>query len=150
MKKFEFSLEKILQFKNQNLKNLKNDLSNLQFLLSKKDEEIENLKIKYIKSDNLYIEKTRTLILSYEIQYYKDYMNSLLNLIKKKSEEKQILLKKIELKKLEIIEMNREISTIDKLKEKKVDEYNKALQKSEEIFIEEFVTASSLMSTQNF
>ena len=80
----------------------------------------------------------------YEIKFYKDYMNTILNNVKKEEEEKELILKKIEAKKQEIINLNIEISSIEKLREKKYIKYNYQVQKMEEILIEEFVSSSSI------
>lgn len=144
MKKFKFSLEKILQLKQQMLKNLKNDLSTLQMQLREKEKEIEILKIKYIESNEIYNNKSSKSIMPYEIKFYKDYMNTILNNVKKEEEEKELILKKIEAKKQEIINLNIEISSIEKLREKKYIKYNYQVQKMEEILIEEFVSSSSI------
>jgi flagellar FliJ protein len=140
MKKFKFSLEKILQLKEQILKNLKNDLSFLQLALKEKEAEIQDLWSKYYKTDNEYKERSSKSIMPYEIAQYKDYMSYILNMIKKKEEEKLVIIKKVEAKKQEIINMNIEISTLEKLKEKKLIKYNYNVQKMEEILIEEFVS----------
>lgn len=144
MKKFKFSLEKILQLKQQMLKNLKNDLSTLQMQLREKEKDIEILKIKFIESNEVYNTKSSKSIMPYEIKFYKDYMNTILNNMKKEEEEKELILKKIEAKKQEIINLNIEISSIEKLKEKKLAKYNYQVQKMEEILIEEFVSSSSI------
>lgn len=148
MKKFKFSLEKILQLKEQILKNLKNDLSFLQMALKEKDAEIQDLWSKYYKTDNEYKEKSSKSIMPYEIAQYKDYMTYITNMIKKKEEEKSVILKKIEAKKQEIINMNIEISTLEKLKDKKLAKYNYKVQKMEEILIEEFVSNSTSVSAE--
>ncbi len=46
-----------------------------------------------------------------------------------------------------MIEAKKEKASIDKLKEKKLDQYNKEVLKSEELFIEEFV--SNTMSVRS-
>lgn len=148
MKKFKFSLEKVLQLKEQLLKNLKNDLSFLQLALKEKEAEIQELWAKYYKTDNEYKEKSSHSIMPYEIAHYKDYMTSITNMIKKKEEEKAVILKKIEAKKQEIISMNIEISTLEKLKDKKLVKYNYKVNKMEEIMIEEFVSNSSTVSAK--
>ena len=141
MKKFKFSLEKILQLKNQFLKSLKNDLGILQIQLREKENEINELKIKYKTTEEIYKIKSSSSILPYEIKQYKDFLNSILNRIKKEEETKNLIIKKIEAKKQEIIDMNIEISSIEKLKEKKLVRYNYEVQKMEEILIEEFVSS---------
>lgn len=148
MKNFKFSLEKILNFKEQVLKSLKNDLSNLMVLLSNKDKEINEIKELYVKIENDYKEKTENVVLSYEIQYYKNYLSTLINKINKCLVDRKVILKKIDSKKNEIVEVNKEISSLDKLKEKKLDEYNKHTQKQEELFIEEFVNTCTIMNSR--
>jgi len=148
MKKFKFSLEKILQLKEQILKSLKNDLGILQMQLNEKEKNILALNIKYKQSDEIYKVKSSNSIMPYEIKHYKDFMNSIIKSIKKEEDEKQLILKKIEAKKQEIINLNIEISSIEKLKEKKLLKYNYDLQKTEEILIEEFVS-STTMNQQN-
>ena len=44
-----------------------------------------------------------------------------------------------EAKRLEVVEAKKDTSSIEKLREKKLDSYNKAVQKSEELIIEEFM-----------
>ena len=51
-------------------------------------------------------------------------------------------------KRLEVVEAKKDTSSIEKLREKKLDSYNKAVQKSEELIIEEFVTTARVMAAQ--
>ena len=53
--------------------------------------------------------------------------------------------KREEKKRSEVVEAKQETSSIDKLKEKKLKEYEKAVQKQEELFIEEFVSTKNAM-----
>jgi flagellar FliJ protein len=57
------------------------------------------------------------------------------------------LKKKEEHKRNEVVEARKEKASIEKLKEKKLDQYNKEVLRSEELFIEEFV--SNTMSVHN-
>ena len=56
------------------------------------------------------------------------------------------LRKREELKRNEVVEARKEKASIEKLKEKKLVQYNKEVLRSEELFIEEFV--SNKMSVQ--
>lgn len=144
MKKFKFSLEKILDLKNQFLKNLKNDLLKLKLELKNKEEEIENLNLKIIDTDNKYVEKSKLCISPVEILAYKDYLDRLYAEKKELFMQKHIINNKIENKKKDIIQMNMEISTLEKLREKKLEDYNYQVQKAEEQLIEEFISMSSV------
>ena len=112
--------------------------------LRDKEKYIESLNDRYIESNEVYKEKSSKSIMPYEIKFYKDYMNSILSSIKKTEDEKELILRKIEAKKQEIIDLNVEISSIEKLKERKLSKYNYQVQKMEEILIEEFVSSSSI------
>ena len=57
-----------------------------------------------------------------------------------------MLRKKEEAKRNEVVEAKKETSSIDKLKEKKLDAYNKEVQKEDERFIEEFVATKRAMA----
>jgi len=144
MKKFKFSLEKILDLKNQFLKNLKNDLMRLKLDLKNKEDEINDLNRKIADTDAKYVEKTKESISSVEIVSYKDYLDRLYMEKKELFMQKRIIINKIENKKKDVISMNMEISTLEKLREKKMDDYNYKVQKAEEQLIEEFISMSSV------
>ncbi len=144
MKKFQFSLEKVLQLKEQILKNLKNDLATFQIQLAKKEEDIRILLLKYRETEDSFNKKSAQSIMPFEIKYYKDFLETILKNIKKEEDLKSIILKKIETKKQEIIDTNIEISTLEKLKEKKLAKYTYEEQKAHQILIEEFVSNVSV------
>jgi flagellar FliJ protein len=144
MKKFNFSLQKILEIKEQLLKNLKIELTNLNLECRNIEDHIKNLKVKFKSIDNEYVEKTYKSISTGEMLYYKMLMESILKQIEVKEEEREILLKKMSVKRQEIISMNIEISSLEKLKEKEMEKYNKEFMRKEEIFIDEFVSNKSM------
>lgn len=146
MKKFNFSLQKVLEIKEQLLKNLKIELGNLNHECRNIEIDIKNLHDKFKNMDNEYVEKSYKCISTGEIQYYKMLMESILKQIEDKEEEREILLNKIAAKRQEIIDLNIEISSLEKLKEKEMEKYNKDSMKKEEIFIEEFVSNKSIYS----
>ena len=144
MKKFNFSLQKILEIKEQLLKNLKIELTSLNLECRNIEDHIKKLKVKFKSIDNEYVEKTYKSISTGEMLYYKMLMESILKQIEVKEEEREILLKKMSVKRQEIISMNIEISSLEKLKEKEMEKYNKEFMRKEEIFIDEFVSNKSM------
>lgn len=145
MKKFDFSLQKVLEIKQQLLKNLKVELNNMNQHFKNLEIEKKNLNDKYDETNKKLNERLSVSMTIGEISYYKMFMNSILKQIEKKEEEKIALNKKIEAKRREIIGMNIEISSIEKLKEKEYAKYTISLAKSEEIFIEEFVSNTRML-----
>ncbi|HHZ01805.1 MAG TPA: hypothetical protein GX396_02535 [Tissierellia bacterium] len=140
MKKFNFSLQKVLEIKEQLLENLKIELSNLNTEYKNIELAIKKLQGKFYEVEKEYTEKTFKSISPGEISYYKLLMNSILKQIEDNEEKRKIILKKIAAKRQEIINMNMEISSLEKLREKELEKYKKEYMKKEEIFIEEFVS----------
>ena len=146
MKKFSFSLQKILEIKEQVLDNLKIEMGNLNHELNTVEQQIKNLMNEFRQLDNELTEKCAVCVSVGEMSYYKMYMSNILKKVERKEEEKIIILKKIEAKRHEIINANMEISSLEKLKEKELEKYKKEAMKKEEIFIEEFVSNKSILS----
>lgn len=144
MKKFVFSLQKVLELKNQLLENMKIELTNLNRECEKIEIFIKCLKIKFAEIENEYVEKSYKSISAGEMSYYKMLNESILVQIENKEIEKAIVLKKIADKRQEIISMNTEISSLEKLKEKELEKHSKECLKKEELFIEEFVSNKTM------
>ncbi|HEX2985411.1 MAG TPA: flagellar export protein FliJ [Caproiciproducens sp.] len=140
MKKFSFSLEKVLDFKQQALEVKKNELSVLQMKLQDIESEIEDLNRRFVESNRQMAEKMRTGLNTSEILVYKTYFDTLNRGIEKLKQEKARMEQIISDKKAEIVAANSEISGLEKLKEKQLAEYRKNVQKAEEQAIEEFVS----------
>lgn len=145
MKKFSFSLQKVLEIKEQVLENLKVELSNLNHDYKEVENEIAIMKSKYSDINIEFSEKSSVSISVGEMSYYKMLLSSILRKVENKEEEKEKILKKIEDKRNEIVSKNIEISSLEKLREKEMEKYNSALAKSEELFIEEFVSNKSMV-----
>ena len=144
MKKFNFSLQKVLEIKEQLLDNFKIELGSLNNDLKNIDAAIDNLKRQFRDINQEFVNKSRISISVGEMTYYKLLMESVFKQIEVKEEEKQEIIRKIEAKRQEIVNMNKEISSLEKLKEKELEKHNRAVEKSEEIFIEEFVSNKSM------
>ncbi len=144
MKKFVFSLQKVLELKNQLLENMKIELTNLNMECEKIEIFIKNLKIKFTEIEKEYMEKSYKSISAGEMSYYKMLSESILVQIESKENERDLVLRKIGEKRQEIIRTNTEISSLEKLKEKELEKYNKECLKREELFIEEFVSNKTM------
>lgn len=143
MKKFSFSLQTVLDYKNQYLDGLKNEYAIAAAEVEKQTKYIEKIKCIYKEVNNQYNEKKYTFLAIYEMETYDKYLKKLEQDIEK---ENIILfeLKEIAEQKLNImIESKIDVASLEKLKEKKLQEYNYYVNKQEEIFIEEFVMNKS-------
>ncbi|WMJ24247.1 flagellar FliJ family protein [Paludicola sp. MB14-C6] len=139
MKKFSFSLEKVLNYKCQLLDVLKNELSVLQHELTKMENQIQQQEFIYQQSNNELVDKMNEGMVPGEISSYKIYLSNLNEQIKVLMQKKELQQMKIVKKQVEIVNMNIEIGSLDKLKEQQFESYRQALQKQEELFINEFI-----------
>lgn len=140
MKRFEFSLAKLLNYKEQILKREKNDLANLRKQQQQHIEEKEQLILKLKQANDEFLICSKRGMTPQQIALSKGYMNSLSDKIREL--ERNIILwdKRIEKQLGVVVEATKEVSSIEKLQEKQLDDYNKASQKEEEIFISEYVS----------
>lgn len=139
MKKFAFSLERVLNFKNQTLDVLKSELATLQQEMNDLEQFISHLQEVFTQTNKTLVAQMEQGVSASEINVYKVYLNDINLHIKKKLEEKEQLSFKIARKQTEIISANVEIASLDKLKQKQYEEYQKAAQKASETELEEFI-----------
>jgi flagellar FliJ protein len=64
-------------------------------------------------------------------------------------EDLALLQKKEEAKRAEVVTAKQDTSSIEKLREKKLDHYKKAMQKNEEAMIDELVSTKRVMEAQS-
>lgn len=147
MKKFNFPLDTVLNYKDQVLENLKTEHAQILAGIAQQEQRIEELMDKSRLAAVRYREDTLCGVTVNIMREYERYITFIQQRI---VTEQGILLKmkkKEEQKRTEVIEAKKEKASIDKLKEKKMDQYNKDMLKSEELFIEEFV--SNTMSVRS-
>ena len=146
MKKFYFALDTVLRYKEQVLDGLKAEHARALARVRECERAIEELELLHLKCTEEFRQNKQDGITIREIHTYENYLESLGLQIRQKKEQLAQLKKKEEAKRNEVVEAKKETSTIDKLKEKKQEAYNKEVQKEEEQFIEEFVTTKRAMA----
>jgi flagellar FliJ protein len=147
MKKFNFPLDTVLNYKDQVLENLKTEHARILADIAQQEKRIEELMEKSQIAAVRYREDTQCGVTVNIMREYERYITFIQQRI---VAEQGVLLKikkKEEQKRSEVIEAKKDKASIDKLKEKKLDQYNKDVLKSEELFIEEFV--SNTMSVRS-
>jgi len=140
MKKFVFTLEKVLDFKQQTLDVKISELSVLQMKLHDLEQEIDDLNRKFAESNRKMVAELQKGLQASDISVYKMYFDALNRRIRKLLEEKAQQEQRVAEKKADIVQINSEISGLEKLKDKQLTEYQKVVHKSEELAIEEFVS----------
>ena len=148
MKKFRFSLETVLDYKQEVLSALQTEHATVLARVHAQEELLEELENYYRELDAEFTERKLEGITILDAMQYEQYLRATERQIEEAVEILERLRAEAEAKRLEVVEAKKDTSSIEKLREKKLDSYNKAVQKSEELIIEEFVTTARVMAAQ--
>lgn len=143
MKRFNFTLGKLLDYKGQVLSKEKNDLASLRADRVRVEDEIAELKSKLAESGGEYAEKAAAGMCVNDILMFKNFHTALIRQIQDKEKELAKLDKDIAAQLSAVVEASKDVSSLEKLKDKQFEEYKFNAAKSEEQFIEEYVSVSS-------
>lgn len=146
MTKFVFSLEKVLNLKQQLLDVQVNEMMQLQDRLKLIVAEIEQLNERFQKYNRELNEQLKTGIEPQKVMAYKMYFHDINQKTNACNQRKEEVEAQITRKKEEMIALKTDISGLEKLKEKQREEYNFSLQKQQELEVEEFVNRTSAAS----
>ncbi len=140
MKKFNFPLDTVLNYKDQVLDNLKNEHARIVAEVASQEKRIQELSDLRRSACIRFQEETQHGITINVMREYETYITFMQQKILTEQGVLQRLKKKEEQKRSEVVEARKEVVSIEKLKEKKLLQYNKEVLRSEELFIEEFVS----------
>ncbi len=149
MKKFFFSLDTVLNYKERVLDGLKAEHMKVLVQIRKCEEAIEELECVYEGSAKEFDEKKQLGIEVHDMYVYDNFLRSIRQRIVKKREELAELKIEEEKRREKVVEAKKESSSLNKLKEKQFEEYNKQVQKESEQMIEEFVSTQSAFARLN-
>lgn len=143
MKKFVFTLAKVLSLKKQQLDVLKNEMSVLQGQLREIERQISELKAHFEERNGQMREEMKEGLTPLEVMTYKVYLQNLNNKELSCCEQRGRCEVAIAAKQQELVQMKSDIAGLEKLEEKQREEYRKMEQKDQERSIEEFVNQVS-------
>lgn len=148
MKKFQFSLQKLMDFREQELDRQKNTLNTLRGELFKIEEATAQLRRKVLTESAELERVCSNGAQAYEISMRKRYIVTLQQEIHAK--EAQAIEKRAEIEAQlgVVVEATKDVKTLEKLEEKQLEEYKALETKENEQFIEEFVSGAAIRSAQ--
>ena len=144
MKRFEYRLETVLDYKTQVLDNLKTEHAAIMQNVNKKQEQIRSLKQELTGYESEFDE---VKVAGATIENYRLFdmcIGRMEQIIDEEKERLQVLRRQEDAKKQEVIEAKVDTSRYEKLKDRKLREYQKVVAKADEIFVEEFVSGTAL------
>lgn len=146
MKRFYFSLENVLRYKEQTLDNLRAEHAARLREIRRCERELLALEEEHrLCREDFAKEKAGGMRIA-DVYTYEHYLDATGLRIAAKKEELALWERRAEEKRAEVVEAKKETSSIDKLKEKKLAEYEKEARRQEERLIEEFVSTKRAMA----
>ena len=146
MKKFRFSLETVLDYKNQALDALRAEHGAILAQVRTQEKVIEDLEAEHREADEEFTQRKLEGINILDALNYETYLRSLERKLQEEHRKLERLRKREEEKRAQVVEARKETATLEKLKEHKLEDYRKAEQKDEEQRIEEFVSTTRAMA----
>ena len=140
MKKFKFSLDTVLSYKQQVLEALQGEHALALAAVREQETLLEDLWQEYREYNAEYRRRAEEGLVRTEALMYQNGLRAAEQEIQRQTQRLEELRAEEEKKRERVVEAKKDTSSIEKLKEKKLDAYHKAEAKSEEAFIEEFVS----------
>ena len=140
MKKFKFSLETVLNYKEQNENNLRAEHAAALQRVAQQEQKIQEIRDKEKQTQDALNEQRSSGFNVLQVQTFERYLNYLKGELKKELQTLDVLKKKEEERRAALIAARTETKSISKLKEKRLSEYKKLESKLEEQDIEEFIS----------
>lgn len=144
MKRFKFSMQKILEYKEDIQNNEANILKEMKMSLQTLMDELQCLVSKYEHYKGIHVTKCKEGLSIKEIVVDKSYLSSLQNKIRIKGVEIRKVELNIETQIAKLTKIKTEKASIERLKEKELEAYKFMEQKENEVFISEFVSNAAL------
>ena len=142
MKKFKFSLDTVLSYKQQVLEALQGEHALALAAVREQEALLENLWGQYRDYNAEYRRRAEEGLPLTEALMYQNGLRAAEQEIQRETKHLEELEAEAEKRREAMVEAKKETSSIEKLREKKLDAYHKAEAKSEELFIEEFVSSA--------
>ena len=146
MKKFRFSLETVLDYKQQALDSIRAEHGAILARVRAQEQVIEELEEEHRQADSEFTQRKMEGINILDALNYEQYLRSLEAKLQEEYRKLEKLRRREEEKRTQVVEARKETATIEKLREHKLDDYRKAEQKDEEQRIEEFVSTTRAMA----
>ena len=142
MKKFKFALDSVLSYKEQVLESLQGEHAAILAQVREQEEVLEAVWQDYRDCNEEYRQRKAEGLSIVDAMLYQNGLRALEAEIQQETQRLEELKKQEEAKRQEVVDAKIDTSSIEKLKEKKLDLYNKEVAKSEELLIDEFVSSA--------
>ena len=146
MKKFQFNLDTVLSYKQQVLDNLQNEHSVLLQRVRRQEELMEELEADYAARHREFRQAEREGITIADARAYEMGLRAQERTIQAEQKRLEQFRAEAERKREQVVAARQETAALEKLKDKKMEDYRKMVQKGEEQFIDELVSTVRVMN----
>ena len=142
MKKFKFSLDSVLSYKEQVLESLQGEHAAILARVREQEAVLEAVWRDYRDCNEEYRQRKAEGLSIADAMFYQNGLRVLEAEIDRETRRLEELRRQEEAKRQEVVDAKIDTSSIEKLKEHKLEDYHKAVQKAEEALIDEFVSSA--------
>ncbi|MBP1758267.1 MAG: fliJ [Firmicutes bacterium] len=142
MKKFSFPLDTVLDYKQQILDSLKIEHGAILAQVRRQEEVLASVQAQYAATNADFREKERSGLTIAGALIYEIGLRALEEDIARETAKLDALHRQELEKREQLVESKIDTTSLERLREKKLEGYNKAVQKSQEQFIDELVMAA--------
>ena len=146
MKKFRFSLETVLDYKQQALDSLRAEHGAILAQVRAQEQAVQALEEEHRRADDEFTQRKLEGINVLDALNFEQYLRAVERRLQTEHQKLEALERQEEKKRSQVVEARKETATIEKLKEHKLEDYRKAEQKDQERQIEEFVSTTRAMA----
>ena len=139
VKKFAFALDKVLSYKRQYENSIRNEHAAIMHEIRQQEKMFQELSNKDVEIRQQMKREQEEGCQILRIHTYENYLEYLKGEMFRVNQRIKALKVREEQKRKELIAAKTDTTSLDKLKEKKLEEYNKVVQKEQEQLVEEFV-----------
>ncbi len=146
MKQFQFSLETVLDYKQQALSALQTEHAAILALVRAQEAVLYSLEEQYSTTGSQFSrEKLEGITMASALDYER-YLRVMEQKIREEQRQLDRLKHQEEDKRSEVVAARQDTSSLEKLREKKLEGYRKEVQKGEEAMIDELVSTARVMA----
>ena len=140
MRRFHFQLEKVLDYKNQILDNLVGEEAAIMAKIREEEGILTGLDKEYEDCCKILNEKQKNGMDAMSMHICENYLDTLGFRIRNARQDLELLQRQEEIKRQQLLEAKKESTSLEKLKERRLEEYQIGFQKQMEKEIEEYIS----------
>lgn len=141
MKRFRFGLDGVLGYRQQVLEGQQNEYAKALQRVREQQDRVDDAQARYQQLNRRFREEAAAGITAADAMGFENGLRTLEMEIARETQTLQNLQKEAEEKRSRLIQAHMDAAILEKLKEKQKDAYEKEVQKSDEHFIDELISA---------